>query len=102
MKIEELKNEAELIADSHIAEHRAMAKITLAALEHYEAMKPDENGLLPCPFCGGVVTGMTDYSFMPGGHEILVCVGCGLKVRNTRKNPVLDAVREVLEGKGDE
>lgn len=114
MKIEELKKFCEGITSlrGKTVIAPAMAKITLAAIAHVEAMKPDENGLRPCPCCRScrvrVVANGKNYSYKSLFY--IECRKCGMRTKtsvnktglyktwNTRPDPVLDAVRGILEG----
>jgi hypothetical protein len=116
MKIEELKRICkEQFRDEFCTRPQAdMAKITLAALEYAEKMQPDENvesgeckgfcGHGECWTCTKVAM-LIDYPHRHCDCGNSKCAACNfyttlvnLVENNTRKNPVLDAVREVLEG----
>ena len=111
LKIEELKRICkEQFRDEFCTRPQAdMAKITLAAIEDAQSYQKDENGLLPCPFCGTSEKLVVDSL---GDNDWFVeCEGCRMSLHayhnsaesaekhwNTRANTA--AVRAVLEVTG--
>lgn len=87
-----LKGEADYEKGSHY--ERCKAKITLAALAHYEAMRVDENGLRYELGMGGYGAYFHDTKT---GEDLKLEEVLAL-LNNTRPDPVLDAVTGILEG----
>ena len=122
MKIEELKNEAKWLSECGAEFEESVGKITLAALEYAEKMQVDENGLLPCGCgeypsvyvseiddtwyseaqikCCALVTARSErerYTYCSKAARDKAKLLAVKKWNSMRSNPVLDAVREVLE-----